>query len=879
MTLSAGSRLGPYEIVARLGAGGMGEVWLARDTRLDRTVAIKTLPAEFATDDRLRMRLEREAKAISSLNHPNICTLYDVGDGDGFPFLVMEYVEGESLAERLARGPLPLEDVVHNGMQIADALERAHKSGIVHRDLKPANIMLTKAGTKLLDFGLAKPLDVVSNADTTTKGLTEEGHIVGTLPYMAPEQVAGGEVDHRTDLFALGAVLSEMATGRRVFAAANRAEAVGGILTREPPRIAPPALDRIVRTCLAKDPDNRFQSAYDVRLALHWIADDAAADTHPRPRRAAPWIAAALAIVTVAMAILLWQRGRAEPPQTPVRLSILPPAGHQFDFLDGSGAPDISPDGTRIVFTATKDGVRKLWIRRLDKLVAEPLAGTDDAINPFWSPNSRSVAFFANDKLMKLDLAGGAPVVICDAPLGRGGSWGADGTILFAGRATPILRVPASGSAPPVAVTDLDRSQGDTTHRWPFFLPDGRHFLYVAAPSGLQLPTNSICVGSLDRKMRKVVLRAASQPLYLDGQLLFVRDDTLHAQRFDTRALAVTGEPVTLSEQAMDVDRGYGRTIVSVSQTGTLVYQMARPVRETQWTWYSRSGEELRVVGEPAMYAGMSMSRDGRFLYFALRSRGAQSNLWSYDLENGLKTRVTFGNTRDSGPVLSPDGKKLVYTSVTPPRQGCELRLIDLGTGTETTLLRSKDYLVASDWSGGGILMLNNGPSARGSASLTRSDLFWLSLSERKIRPYLQTPDIETVGRFSPDGKWVAWQSDQTGPVEVYLTPFPATGAKWQVSAKGGTNARWRADGKELYYTTFDDRLMAVPISLGAIPRIGRPTPLFRARAGILPRFAYAAAPDGQRFLVNTRSVDDPPQPVTVVLHFDDELRAAMKRR
>ena len=850
----------------------MGEVWRARDTRLERTVAIKALPAEFAADAGLRLRLEREAKAISALNHPNICTLYDIGREDGLQYLVMEYVEGESLAERLNRGPLPAHQIVRYGMEIADALDRAHKVGIVHRDLKPANIMITKDGAKLLDFGLAKPV----SDQTETHALTAEGNLVGTLQYMAPEQLEGGDIDPRTDIFALGIVLYEMAAGRRPFPGTSKTAVVTAILTSNPQPVVPAALDRIVRTCLAKDPDERFQSARDVRVALSWMAEER--DTVSKSRPNTGWmLSAVLALVVIALAVALWRNRRPETAAAPVRLSILPPDGYQFEFVNGVGTPAISPDGTMIVFTATKDGKRRLWLRRLETADAQPLAGTDEAINPFWSPDNRSIGFFSDDKLKRLDITGGAPVVICDAPIGRGGAWNADGTILFGGRATPIMRVQASGGEPPVAVTELDVSKGETTHRWPVFLPDGRHFLYLAARGGAATPDNSICLGSLEQKMHKQLLVSPAQGLFLNGYLLFVRRSgaltQLNAQRFDEEKLALAGESVALSEQQVDVD-AFARPIASVSPAGTLVYHSALANLETQLIWYARSGKQLGVVGEPAFYGPFSLSRDGRFVYVGYRATSTQSNIWSYDLERGVKTRVTFGDARDSFPVVSPDGKKLVYSSGQVPTRRFELRLKDLTSGGEKTLYKSDTFFAASDWSPDGRFLLIQGVGA-----LTRTDVWWMDVSDGKLRPYVNTPATEGNGRFSPDGKWVTYLSEESGPLEVYLAPFPPTGAKWQVSDKGGQSARWSGEKNVLYYASSDNRIMAVPITLGATPVIGHAVPLMQFHPGSFPQAIYQVSQDGQRFLVNAKLGDEPPPPLTVVEHFDRELMAATHRR
>jgi Tol biopolymer transport system component/predicted Ser/Thr protein kinase len=883
VSVTAGTRLGPYEVVAPIGAGGMGQVWRASDARLDRMVAIKVLPADFARNAKLRLRLEREAKAISALSHPNICTLYDIGHDDGVDYLVMEYVDGETLAGRLARGPLPLDQVMRYGTEIAGALDVAHKKGIVHRDLKPENIMITRTGAKLLDFGLAKVVEAPQEDPRETTSLTEE-QIVGTLPYMAPEQLEGGEIDHRVDLFALGCVLYEMTTGRRAFPGKSKASIVAAILTSDPEPITalqpltPAALDRVVRSCLLKDPDERLQNAHDVAVALRWIGEGSGPDAARRSRGLAAWILAAalFAIATAVTSFVLWRNARAESNQTPIRTSVLPPPGYTFDFLNGVGTPEISPDGRMIAFVATRDLKRSLWVRRLDLGTAQPLAGTEDAWNPFWSPDSRFLGFFADGKLKKIDVAGGAPVVICDAPLGASGTWNERGDILFSGRIGPISNVPATGGRPAVAVTVLDESKGDAMHRWPRFLPDGRHFLFLAARSGFSSADHTICVGSVDQKMRKPVGSSGSQPLFLNGFLLFVRDGTLHAQRFDTRKLEVVGEAVGLPEQRIDLDFNQSRSSISVSQSGTLVYQTGPSAPETRLTWLDRAGKELETAGEPALHRMAALSPDGRFAYVGYQVTGTQSNLWSIDLRRGVKTRLTFGNSRDASPVLSPDGTRLIYAA-TLPESGAryELRVKDLRTGTDTSILRRQQYVYPNSWApdGRSILVTANRPGGG-------ADLFVLTLADGKLQNYRQTEGTERVARYSPDGKWIAYVSNESGRLEVYLAPFPATGAKWQVSLNGGVGPRWRGDGNELFFgTPHDLQLMAVPVTLGPEPVIGRPEPLFKIRSGTGQPPFYDVTPDGKRFLVPTAVSDAPPEPLTLVQHFDQVLRTATERR
>jgi Tol biopolymer transport system component len=891
VTITVGSRLGPYEVQAPIGAGGMGEVWRARDSRLDRTVAIKVLPAEFAQNAQFRVRFEREAKAISSLTHPNICTLYDVGNDGGVEFLVMEFLDGESLADRLSRGPLPIEQVLRVGVQIAEALDRAHRAGIVHRDLKPGNVMLTRNGAKLLDFGLAKPVETsplgeLTSMRTERRSLTEEGTILGTFQYMAPEQLEGIEVDHRADVFAFGALLYEMATGRRAFGGKSKASLIASILTAEPQPISaiqpltPPAFERLVNACMAKDPDERLQTAHDAKLQLQWIieagATAAPATARARGRRdVIAWSVAALfAVAAAALAIFAWRQRTEILSAPPVRLSIVPPDNYQLDIAGSSAPVAISPDGQKIVFGAMRDAKSSLWLRRFDSTSARELPGTENALHPFWSPDGREIGFFSENKLKRLELNAATPVVVCDAPDGRGGSWNAAGDIIFAGRYTPILRVSASGGAV-TPVTQLSAAGRDLTHRWPRFLPDGHHFLFLSSPIGSEDPSNTICVGSLDGKLRKTIVTASSQPMFFDRWLLFVRDRSLVAQQFDLSALELRGEPVSLQEQQLVFDTVFSCAAVAVSPTGTLVYQQGEPPRDSQLSWLDRTGKATGTVGEPDRYGNFALSAGSRALYCAYRTAAAQpSNIWAFDLDRGTKTRVTFGGTHDGSPIVSPDGTTLVYTAV--DKGLSEVRAKDLRTGAERRLVPPQAGSVsATSWSADGTMVFLGR-----TAAATRGDIWYVTMRDAVLHPYLVTAAPEGFARISPDGKWVAYQSGESGRPEIYVAPFPPTGAKWQVSTTSGLSPRWRGDGRELIYATNDHKLIAVPITLGTSPVIGASVSLFQVHTALPSQWLYEMTADAQRFLVNSRVGEEPPpQPLTVVEHFANELRAATQQR
>ena len=884
MPIAAGRRLGPYEIVAPIGAGGMGEVFKARDTRLDRSVAIKVLPGAFAANAQLRIRFEREAKTISQFSHPHICTLYDVGEDGGVPFLVMEYLQGETLAARLARGPLPIEQVVRYGVQICDALERAHRHGIVHRDLKPGNVMLTASGAKLLDFGLARELETVSAPDLATevrsptaKSITEEGTIVGTFQYMAPEQLEGATADARTDLFALGAVLYEMATGRRAFHGKTRTSLIAAILATEPAPVTevqpafPASLDRVMRTCLAKDPDERFQSAHDVKLALQWLTEPTSTQIAPRRRARAAWITAAvLALALAATAALLARDRMARRNAKPVRTTIVAPSNAEFLFISNGGPPELSPDGTKIVFAAGQVDQRTLWLRSLDGTAPQELRGTTGAAFPFWSPDGRTVAFFQNGDLKRMQLPGGPVTTVCQALDGRGGSWSGDGaTIVFAARFSPIYRVPAAGGTP-VAVTTL-AGTGEVTHRWPRFLPDGRHFLYLGSPSGTEDPRNQIWAGSVEGNVRKPLVTASSQPLFHDGRLLFTREGNLIAQRLDVDSLTLTGEAVTVPEGQIRTDATFSRSVVSVAQNGTLVYQTGAHLEQSDLSWFDRTGKHLGTLADRQPFGHVALHPRGNAAVFALR--GVQPNLWMIDLVRGVKTRLTF-DQRDQGPVWSADGRQLAYGSIKQsPQTELDVTVMDFATRRERQFrIAAPGDKMPTGWSPDGRLLFYTS-SSRGSR--TGSDLHYLTLADGKSHVYVAAPYDQAMARMSPDGRFVAYQSRESDLWQIYVAPFPPTGEKWQVSVDGGVVPQWRQDGKELFYVV-RETMTAVPITLGATPAIGTPQPLFRFRSGMPTPIGWDVTADGQRFLINGFATGEPKQEaLTLVQNFGSVLRAA----
>ena len=882
-SFAPGTRLGPYELVAVAGAGGMGQVYRARDTRLERTVAIKVLPPLFAHDPALRQRFDREARTIAALNHPHICTVHDVGHQEGVDYLVMEFLEGETLAARLSRGSLPPDEVITYASQIADALDRAHRHGIVHRDLKPANVMLTRTGAKLLDFGLARPtLAEIFTTETRAPGdtpITAEGALVGTLQYMAPEQLEGRGVDARTDIFSLGAVIYEMATGERAFPGSSQATIIASILHHQPPPLStrqpltPRALDHIVQRCLAKSPDDRWQSARDVLLELRTrLAEPEApprgAPSHPLSRG---WVAGALVVLTLlALTLASPYLGPATPERPAVAAFLPPPEGRQYQLTgDYGGPPVLSPDGRMVAYAATDAaGRRQLWLRRLDRLTPEALPGTENATFPFWSPDGRAIAFFAGDALKRLDLGGGSALTLCPAPSGRGGTWSRQGVILF----SPTVRgglqsVPATGGSP-VEVTSLG-STGFTNHRWPQFLPDGRHFLYVAVRLQEGGGSSAVFLGSLTGREPRQIVPATSQAEYAAGHLLFLRDRTLWAQPFAPDSAQLTGAPVAIARDVLE-DPTIWRGIFSATSTGTLVYQSG--VSGTSLTLLDRDGHDVGTVGEHGIIFDVNVSPDGTR---AAVNRGDPADIWVYDLARGTSIRVTFDPRNETLPVWSPDGTQLAYTVLEETGQQ-SVSVVAAGGGAPMPLLPPGDRSV-TDWSrDGAFLLLRQGePMSAGNLWATPVE------AVSSARPLLETPFAEYHGRFSPNGRWVSYVSTESGRDEVYVMRFqrPARGAaapvvaagRIRVSPQGGVLPRWRADGRELYYLAPDLRLMAASLTeQGGTLAVDRVTPLF----SLTPKpvgWAYDAIGDGDRFLVNSLG-DEGRRPLVLVTDWNSEL-------
>ena len=832
MELKPGTKLGPYEIVASVGKGGMGEVWKARDTRLHRDVALKVSKSEF-TD-----RFEREARAIAALNHPNICTLYDVGPN----YLVMEFVNGAPL-----KGPLPAEKAVEYASQILDALDAAHRKGITHRDLKPANILVTKQGTKLLDFGLAKQGTGLGPDDITVQAVTAEGQISGTLQYMSPEQLHGKPADDRSDIFSFGCVLYEMLSGTRAFQGTSAASVIAAILEREPELLkTTPPLDRVIRRCLAKDPDERFQTARDLKYNLT-LAMETTAVAAPR-KTLVPWlVAAGLAIAFIAFALL---NRPAVPPET--RVDIVTPA------TTNPGSFALSPDGRKIAYVASGDGVSHLWVRPLDSTSAQPLPGTEGAFSPFWSPDGKSLGFFADFKLKRIDLGGGQPESLAGvAGLAARGNWSEEGVILFASGLGPLSRVPASGGQA-VAATKLGK--GQSYHRAPRFLPGGRQFLFINAGGADQ----AIWLGSLDgAEPRRIsaLLGTDSAGEYLSpGWLVRVQQNILVAQRFDSGRGQLSGDPIPLA-QAVSIDPNTQAGLFSVWHSGTIAWRNGAGGGRRQLIWFNRSGQNLGPLGAPddSNMRDPSLSPDGK------RAAIARGPLVSGDIfiQEGTRTsRFTFDPTDERYTIWSPDGARVVFGSSRKGAYDLYQKPAD-GSGNEEILLQSAESKRPNSWSPDGRFILFD-------SDLNNGDLMVLPLTgDRKPFRFLSTPFNERQGVFSPDGKWVAYQSDESGRNEIYVRPFAGPGGKWQVSTGGGSSPRWRADGKELYFIAPDLKLMAAAaMAQAATFTPGTPEALFQTHlAPAAFTQQYDVARDG-RFLINTELQEASTEPIHLLLNW-----------
>ena len=892
--ISPDTTIAQYTIVSKLGEGGMGEVWRARDRRLDRNVAIKILPVAFASDtDRLN-RFEQEARATSALNHPNILTIYDIGTHDGSPFIVAELLEGEELRDRLAHGRLPQRKVIEYAQQIVSGLEAAHGKGIVHRDLKPENLFITEdERVKILDFGIAKLSEAqgtTGSEDATRKVLTNPGVVIGTVGYMSPEQVRGEAADQRSDIFSFGAILHEMITGRRAFRRDTIAETMTAILKEEPEDLSAttpglnPALERIVQRCLEKKPERRFHTAHDLGFALEslsapttssgktitTIATDTVETTKSVWRARVPWIAlAAVSLIAIAALFSAFRNSRSAPEVRTVRFNII-----HGPRTTGFGQFAVSPDGRNVVMESVSEGRGQLWIRPLDSLAARAIPNTEGVQGfPFWSPDSRSIAFaFGGGKLKRFDITDGTVQPICDIPIGDrrgfGGSWSRDGTILFFVGGTTIYRVPATGGeARPVP----GLNPADGLLRWPQFLPDGNHFLYLLTTP--KQSNSEVFVASLDGQDPKRLLSAQSNAIYATAPtggeyLLFARDGALLAQPFDARKLTLTDQPVRVTDQVRVNTNSRG--FFSASDSGVLVYDQFAEGDYRQLTWFDRAGKQLESFGEKGAFIQVKFSPDKKRVAFSRRDPATGVfDLFVVDLTRGATTRLTSGPSDVTDLAWSPDGNYLAWVSIRASTYTL-VRKLASGAGPEEVLLESKKPFSPTSWSPDGkfILYVESDPT-------NKSDIWVLPLEgDRKPYAFFQSPENDNLAVFSPDGRWVAYESSESSTLEVYVQSFPASGRKVPVSTKGGRRPIWRSDGKEIFYITLDGKLMGVDIKTGSTIEAGVPKALFDVTTAVATaNTAYDVTADGQRFLFPKGQVDPNPSSLNVVLNWTADLK------
>jgi serine/threonine protein kinase/Tol biopolymer transport system component len=932
-----GTTLAHYKVTAALGVGGMGEVWRAEDEKLGRQVALKVLPEEFAQDPERMARFEREAKVLASLNHPNIATLYGLenvtirtaagtaapqdsqgspeavvahasrvqaadsdspsdADGGKTTFLVMELVEGEDLSERIKRGPVPIEEATAIALQIAEALEAAHESGIVHRDLKPANIKLRPDGTvKVLDFGLAKAWEAdgadpgLSLSPTITQHATAAGLILGTAAYMSPEQARGMPVDRRADIWSFGVVLWEMLTGRKLFEGHTVSDVLASVLKEAPdldalPPETPSYLRRLVRRSLDKDARRRLRDIGEARVLFEdYRADPDGSDSAsvepvpvaaPRWRRLLPWTVAGLAVVAAAV-LGVGNVSKQPAIDSTIRFQVPPPEdrGYQLDPYR-PGPVVVSPDGQSLAFTAwDADGQARIFVRDLDEVQPRVLAGTDGAEYPFWSPDSKNLGFFADDKLKKVSASGGQPLTLCDAPNGKGGSWSSEGVIVFAPEADrPIQRVSQLGGEP-VDVTTFDEERGDNSHRHPRFLPDGQHFLYLARFRDGFDEGHAIVAASLEGQEQKVIIRSPAAAEYASGHLLFLRERTLMAQPFDPDALELSGEPFPIADTVVLIAEETAQAVFSASQTGVLAFQGGVFSADLALRWRARDGSIQETVGEPARFSNsfrLSPTEETAIVQIR-QDEGENDDLWVVDLNRKLRTRFTFGRGDVGSAVFSPDGETVMWGSTENEEQYSIHRKSIGGSGDGELLSVFDRRTLPGAWHSDGSTVLL---ASRVSQAPTNVDLLSWSLTEDAApQPWIESDFVEYSPGFSPDGRWVVYGSNESGSWEVYVAPFPGPGRKWQVSVDGGGWPVWRGDGQEILYLRGNEITGVTVEDRGSGLAFGQPQLIFEHRlASGSARFQVSA--DGQRFLVIESAESAPPEPITVVVNWPAAIEA-----
>lgn len=896
-----------YKILEEIGRGGMGEVYKAEDTKLNRMVALKFLSKNLLTSEENKARFIQEAKTASALNHPNVCTIHDIQEHEGQQYIVMEYVDGKNLRD--IKRPLSIKQVADIGTQVAEGLAAAHDQGIVHRDIKPDNIMIRKDGiVQIMDFGLAK----LRGGST----LTKEGSTVGTLAYMPPEQLQGGEVDARSDIFSLGAVLYELVSGHLPFKGEYESAIIYEIINSYPEPVSifredvEPELESIIMECLEKDPNERYQSARELAKNLKRFRRDSSRQRISRAsatynvqqgssavreniqpsakvlpmgqskRERIAW-ASAIVFLIAFIAIAYFYFTAPEPDRTTIRASILSPNNAVFAFTAGEGLEGghiaISPDGSKLAFVATDSlGKNYLWVQPLNALSGQQLTGTEGAYYPFWSADSRFIAFFANGKLKKINTAGGPPVTLCDASQGRGGSWNLNGDIVFAPRQSGEIYMVSAGGGNPQIITKLDSSLNQQTHRWPCFLPDGKHFFYFARTSaGAKSENDAIYIASLDGKINKSLVRAQSNIDYALGYVIYIRENTLMAQHFDENKLILDDDAVPIAEN-LNYSEPFSRGVFSLSQNGMLIYQSGNSAAGRKLVWFDRTGKEIGALGQADNYHwAIDYSPDRKKMAIAIFDAASRNrDIWIHDLKRNTRTRFTFDPANDQYPIWSPDGGQIIFAS---SRKGHYdlYQKNSSGVGSEKLVLESDINKIPVDWSSDGKFLTY---TSTGNTK-TKQDLWILPLTSGEAgkspepKPFVMTEFNEGWGRFSPDGKWIAHESEESGRWEIYVRPFPGPGGKWQISANGGEYVFWRGDGKELYYQSSGTSVKATEIEIsGSAIQVGTEKILFDLPGGSSSNIADVS-PDGQTFLINVPVVEQSKAPLSLVSNWDTGLK------
>ena len=884
--ISAGTKLGPYEITGAIGAGGMGEVYRAHDPKLGRDVAIKVLPEAFARDAERMARFQREAKVLASLDHPNIASIYGLEDSGGTRALVMQLVEGPTLADRIKAGPIPVDEAVRIARQIADALEYAHERGIIHRDLKPANVKVSNDDTvKVLDFGLAKALEGdpssidISTSPTISRMATQQGVLLGTAAYMSPEQAKAKTVDRRADIWAFGCVLYEMLTGKQAFTGETVTDTLASIIKEEPnwsllPATTPMRVRVLLQRCLQKDPKQRLRDIGDARISMDEVLSGApdpslagaAGISAPLWRRVLPWAAAALLLGGAITGFAIWNLKPSPPPQPVTRTVINLPPGQQLAGLNNGPAVALSPDGTHLAYVATQGGTQQIYLRAMDSLEARPIPGTEGAVSPFFSPDGQWVGFIEGGKLKKVSMSGGTALDLGATSIYYGASWSRQGMIAFAPTTIgALVQMPDVGGAPQ-PLTHFEK--GEVTHRWPEFLPSGKAVIFAASTSLVSWNTAQVAVQSLGAGERRNLIQGGTQPTYApSGHLVYARAGTLLAVPFDTQRLAVTGEAIPVVEGVLQ-PTDTGAAHYSVSATGSLAY-IAGNVQATQskLVWVDRKGLEQALPARPHSYRSPRLSPDGRRV--AVTIEEAEDDIWLYELARDTLTRLTFQGSLNLLGAWTPDGKRITFESTKEGPQNIFWQMADGSGGLER--LTTSEYIQApTSWSGDGQLLafIEVNPS-------TGRDIWVLRLSDRKAQPFLRTPFNETAPQFSPDGRWLAYVSDESGRFEVYVQPYPGPGGKWQISTEGGTEPVWNRNGRELFYRS-GDKMMAVDVATQPGFSVGKPQMLFQGQYVPTPATFpdYDVSTDGQRFLM-LKPVEPgaAPTQINVVLNWTEELK------